>query len=372
MQSHSSNLQPIDVGEYQQSEEYPDFRDCGESEITLEGYTQGALFCGIGGFCQGFMSKGAKNVFANELDGPTGRAYLNAVHCESFIPKNICDLRANELPNVDILHGGFPCQSFSIAGAQGGFHDTKGNGKLFFEIIRLLKEYGETKRPKVLVFENTANLRYGNAGNWLYRIRHELNKLDYWCSEENCINLNVLKHTGIPQNRDRLFIFAIDSNIYDYNPFIAKMFTAQPRDRLDAFLLLDEQAPDNFYLDPSNRYFQEMSACRVTEEHGDDTQLYHYRKYETRLPERGICPTLTANMGRGGHNVPFLFDQWGLRKLTPRECLNLQGFPPEFKFPEGMSYTSQYAMIGNSVSPKIAKLLARRVSWFFDRYGHGH
>ncbi len=89
--------------------------------------------------------------------------------------------------------------------------------------------------------------------------------------------------------------------------------------------------------------------------------LYQLRKYEVRAKEPDICPTLTANMGLGGHNVPFVLDRWGLRKLTEHECLRLHGFPPEFTFPDTVPRARRYVQVGNAVTVPVAELVAERV-----------
>jgi DNA (cytosine-5)-methyltransferase 1 len=93
----------------------------------------------------------------------------------------------------------------------------------------------------------------------------------------------------------------------------------------------------------------------------DPYQIYQLRRFQVRLAAKGMCPTLTANMGHGGHNVPFIISKGRIRKLTERECLNIQGFDKNFSFPDGISSGSKYAMIGNAVSPPISRLIANRV-----------
>ena len=111
-----------------------------------------------------------------------------------------------------------------------------------------------------------------------------------------------------------------------------------------------------YYLPHENRYY-DMISKTVT----DRECLYQLRKYEVRAKERGVCPTLTANMGLGGHNVPFIMNCQGLRKLTEHECLALQGFPAGFRFPDDVPRAKRYVQVGNAVSVPMAKLIADRV-----------
>lgn len=89
--------------------------------------------------------------------------------------------------------------------------------------------------------------------------------------------------------------------------------------------------------------------------------IYQLRKYQVRAKEPGVCPTLTANMGQGGHNVPFIMNGHGLRKLTEHECLRLQGFPAEFEFPDDVPRAKRYTQVGNAVAVPMAELIAERI-----------
>ena len=113
---------------------------------------------------------------------------------------------------------------------------------------------------------------------------------------------------------------------------------------------------DSYYLPKENRYYKMISNAGE-----DKTCIYQLRKYLVRVKEPGVCPTLTANMGLGGHNVPFVHDSKGLRKLTEHECLKLQGFPESFSFPEDVPRHKRYTQIGNSVAVPVAALLAKVV-----------
>ncbi len=315
-------------------------------------YSVGSLFCGIGGFCYGFDAAGFKTVWANDIDPEAIETYrLNFPHVEA-----ICDdiKRLNEveypLPPVDVLHAGFPCQSFSQAGNRLGFKDER--GQLFFEIIKLIKRMGANK-PKVLVFENSPFLTMGDNGMWFDIIRKEIQRCGYWFSAQNTAVIDTRKHTGLPQRRERLFMIATSRDHFDYNPFRGVSHKADLKHLVD---LLDIGKVDDefYYLSEDNKYGAWIS--KEARKH-DDVRLFQLRKIELRPQPYGMCPTLTANMGVGGHNVPFLLDNGKLRKLTERECLRLQGFPEQFEWPE-LSHGARYRLIGNSVSPPVAKLLA--------------
>ena len=126
---------------------------------------------------------------------------------------------------------------------------------------------------------------------------------------------------------------------------------------LAQFIDFDGKLSDeSYYLDPDNKYHK-----MLTEKGSTRRSILQLRKYEVRDKGENIVPTLTANMGQGGHNVPFLMDSKGLRKLTEYECLKLQGFPPEFQFPDEVPRAKRYQQVGNSVVPPLVRLLAEAI-----------
>jgi len=327
--------------------------NAGLYEIKSE-FTHGSLFAGIGGICHSFNSLGFVNEFVNELDSKALKTYSKNHKSKKIIAGSIADIDAKDLPAVDVLHGGFPCQSFSIAGLQGGFDDPR--GQLFFEITRLVSEL-QSKKPRIIVLENAPNLLRGQSGNWFRKISMEIAKLGYWFDQANILLLNTALHTGIPQSRERLFMVCLSADHYDFNPVRQSDFIHVPLRPLSEFINPFDKVDSTYYLDPQNKY----SRLIMEKKNKNPYQIYQLRKFEVRLAADGMCPTLTANMGHGGHNVPFMISNGMVRKLTERECLNIQGFDDRFNFPDDVSQTSRYAMIGNAVSPPISRLVADRV-----------
>jgi len=131
-----------------------------------------------------------------------------------------------------------------------------------------------------------------------------------------------------------------------------------PLKPLSEFIFPFAEVDPRYYLDAENKYSR---LIMEKEKKGNPYQIYQLRRFEVRLAPEGMCPTLTANMGHGGHNVPFIITNGRVRKLTERECLNIQGFDKQFSFPEPTAAGAKYAMIGNAVSPPISKLIATRV-----------
>ena len=275
-----------------------------------------------------------------------------------LIEKDIRKLsvRKDKLDPVDVLHAGFPCQSFSQAGARTGFEDER--GKLFFEIIRLIKEFGVDK-PRVLVFENSPYLKWGEGGAWLAEIVRQLQRAGYWFRESSAQELDLFKLTSIPQQRSRLFFVAWSRDHFRDGRFVFPTVTKPPAKHISRFIDFEGKQGDEYYLSEENRYFKMIRKEKT--DNGKVKHLYQLRKYFVRLKEPNVCPTLTANMGWGGHNVPFVWDHRGLRKLTERECQKLQGFPAWFRFPPELSMRRRYSQIGNSVAPPVAKLLAEAI-----------
>jgi DNA (cytosine-5)-methyltransferase 1 len=319
----------------------------------------GALFCGIGGFCSGFEAAGFETLWANELDPYACEVYRRNYPHIRLIEKDVRSLSVakDKLKPVDVLHAGFPCQSFSQAGARAGFDDDR--GKLFFEIIRIVKEFGKDK-PRAIVLENAPFLTMGEGGVWILEIAQQLQRAGYWFRESsNAKLLDLFDLTDVPQKRARLFMVAWSVDHFSNGRFDFPDLAKPPRKDASKFIDFDGEKPDEYYLPANNRYHKMISKEKVdtaTKKH-----VYQLRKYFVRQKEPGVCPTLTANMGRGGHNVPFIWDRRGLRKLTELECLKLQGFPSSFVFPDQISKGQRYAEIGNAVAPPVAELLARAV-----------
>ena len=329
-------------------------------EANGKSYTCGGLFAGIGGFCFGFEDAGFETLWCNDLSKEAGSAYLRNFDDAHFINSDVKSLNAmRDLSQVDVLHAGFPCQSFSAAGFRLGFEDPR--GQLFFEIVRLLKEWGE-QRPKVLVLENSPHLKDGEGGAWFRTVQTEIQRAGYWFTSSNAFVLDTREHGGLPQRRKRLFMIAVNQDFADFNPIDLSGIEPERQMNISDLIRLDE-TDDYYYLNEDSKYAH-MIKKQVTNE--DPYQLYQLRKYFVRVPEKGVCPTLTANMGLGGHNVPFVQDGGRMRKLTERECLDLQGFPQTFEFPTEMSMSKRYELIGNSVSPVISRVIAKKVNRFLS------
>lgn len=321
----------------------------------------GALFSGIGGFCLGFLRHEIKTAWAVENDPVAVETYQRNIANVRVIsdengPSSILDVTVagNKLEPVDVLHAGFPCQSFSAAGERKGFDDPR--GRLFYEIIRIVNEFGD-RRPSVLVLENSPNIRLGDGGSWFIELTKEIKKAGYWFRDTNCAELDAYNLTHLPQMRNRLFMVAFSTEAFRNGKFSFPEPQEQRQKNLADFISFAGQLDDDsYYLHEENRYHK-----MISEKVDNPYCIYQLRKFLVRVKDPGVCPTLTANMGLGGHNVPFIVNARGLRKLTEHECLGLQGFPDWFEFPDDVPRAKRYMQIGNSVVPLVAELLAEKI-----------
>ncbi len=313
--------------------------------------TAAFLFAGMGGFCGGFKKAGIQALWANDNDKKVALSFKANYPNVRMIDKDITKLSVEKdcLEPVDILTAGFPCQSFSHAGKREGFNDER--GKMFFEIIRLIEEFGSNK-PKIILLENVPHLANGEGGQWLHTIISKIQLAGYWFDKTNCCILKTDMISGLPQGRERLFMVATcaDSfycNDFDFPNINSKSFL------LSKFIDRHKKGRESDYLPSDNRYYK-MINSKIKE--GNPKSIYQLRRYYVREYSTK-CPTLTANMGCGGHNVPFIRDRWGIRRLSVEECARLQGFE-NYKFPSDVPLSEQYKQIGNAVSLPVAEKLA--------------
>ena len=302
------------------------------------------LFAGIGGIRMGFEKAGFETVFGNDFD-----PYCKLTYDLNFkdVPLKVADIakvKSSELPDFDILLGGFPCQPFSIAGYRRGFLDT-GRGDLFFEIVRILRD----KKPQAVFLENVKNLRTHDKGKTFKIISDALADLGYHVKVQI---LNSAQYGGVPQNRERVYIVGFKSQ----KQFDAFEFPKPIKLEKTVSDLLEKEVDKKYYYTPSSVIYNSLK-----EEIKTKGVVYQWRRKYVRENKSGLCPTLTANMGMGGHNVPLVKDDKGIRKLTPRECARLQGFPDTYKLPKELTDTRLYKQFGNSVTTTVINSVAKQV-----------
>ena len=300
------------------------------------------LFAGTGAFSHAFEKTGKiKCVFANDMVKWSKDTYdLN--FDTKLTLQNLNDINVENIPPHDILTGGFPCQPFSIAGNQKGFNDVRSN--VFWKILEIIDYH----KPSFVILENVRNLVSHDNHKTFTTIIKNLTDRNYNIRYKI---LNTAEITGIPQHRERIYIVCIKSiDIYD-----KFSLDFPPIDKLPISQLLENDIDDKYY------YTNKSSTWNlISNKVNKRNTIYQYRRVYVRENKNNDCPTLTANMGSGGHNVPLILDAKGIRKLTPRECFNFQGFPPSYKLPN-ISDSNLYKLAGNAVSVPVIQLIANRL-----------
>lgn len=302
-----------------------------------------SLFSGIGGIDLGFIQAGFDIVWANEMDAAACRTYRHNFPNTNLIEGDIKRIATSDIPDCDVLTAGFPCQPFSIAGLQKGFKDRDGN--LFFEITRII----DAKRPKVVFLENVPNLMEHDDGKTFLVIFNGLAQFGY------TVYYRVLAsndYGNLPQIRKRIYIVAIREDIsnrlYQYpEPIELTLKSSNIINR-------SVKQHDIYYYTEGKMY------DRLAAHMKDRKAIYRITDTEVRWTKNQMCPTLTANMGTHKDRVHVVWDDYGIRKMTLRECLDFQGFPKEFYFPNTITIDDAYKQIGNTVSvPVIARLATK-------------
>ncbi|CCG55507.1 DNA-cytosine methyltransferase [Brachyspira pilosicoli WesB] len=315
-------------------------------EKLLKNTTFIDLFAGLGGFRIALESLGAKCVYSNEWDKFAKEVYYN--NFGDIPDDDITKVDERLIPDHDILCAGFPCQSFSISGKQKGFDDDRGN--LFFDIVRIIKY----KKSKIIFMENVKNLVSHNNGKTLLTIKNEIQKLGY------SFYYKVLNATdyGIPQKRERIYIvcFRNDLNIKNFKfPEPIELIK-----HLEDLLLEDNQIPQNFYVNrddiiikniEDNEYSNKSIKLGIVNKGGQGERIYS---------TKGVAITLSAYGGgifskTGGYLIDGKY-----RKLMPRECARIMGYPDDFKIIDNKNQA--YKQFGNSVVIDVLQYIAIQIA----------
>jgi DNA (cytosine-5)-methyltransferase 1 len=300
------------------------------------------LFCGTGAFTNAFEKTGKVDcVFANDMVNWSKIIY-DANFAHKLTLGDLNDIKNEDIPKHDILTGGFPCQPFSIAGKQEGFQDERSN--VFWKILSIIDYHS----PEYIILENVKNLISHDECRTFDTVIKNLRSRGY-----NVIFkvLNTAEITGIPHHRERIYIVCIKSkDVFDK---FTLDFPSIPKTQISS--LLDENVLDKYYYTDKSSTWDLVKSSVIKK-----NTVYQYRRVYVRENKSNECPTLTANMGGGGHNVPLILDDVGIRKLTPRECFRFQGFPESYILPS-ISDTNLYKLAGNAVSVPVVELIANRL-----------
>lgn len=305
------------------------------------------LFAGVGGFRLALQELGGECVFSSEWD-----LYAQKTYHANFGEEPNGDITLEEtkalIPeNFDILCAGFPCQAFSIAGLRRGFEETRGT--LFFDVAEIARRH----RPKVVFLENVKNLVTHDKGKTFDVIISTLRELEYVVYYQV---LNSMTHANVPQNRERIFIVAFDPRqVFHVEAF--RFPDPIPLTRRISDIISPRVQENKYYYSVNHKYYHGLKEA-ITRR---DT-IYQWRRVYVRENKNNVCPTLTANMGMGGHNVPIIDDGFGIRKLTPSECFAFQGYPLDrYVMPKELADSKLYMQAGNTVTVPLIQRIGERI-----------
>ena len=286
------------------------------------------LFAGIGGFHQAASALGGKCVFASEIDSEAKRAY--EANYKITPHGDITQIESSKIPDHDVLLAGFPCQPFSIIGKKLGFDDIRGT--LFFEIARILKD----KKPKIFILENVKQLKTHDNGKTLDKIIKTLKTLKYNIYYDV---LNALNY-GLPQKRERIIIVGFLNNKIEYT-----FPKSKSKGNLEDILENDNEIEDRYFA--SERIVKKRKLKHKSEYY---PSIWHENKGGNISSYPYSCAL------RAGASYNYLLVN-GIRRLTPREMLRLQGFPDSFKIICNDSQTRKQA--GNAVPVNVIKAVLK-------------
>ena len=299
------------------------------------------LFAGIGGIRIPFQELGGACVFSSEWDLFAQKTYK--VNFGETPSGDITQIPSDSIPDFDILLGGFPCQPFSSAGLKKGFADTRGT--LFFEIERIIRD----KRPKAFLLENVKQLQTHDKGRTLKVIMSHINELDYYAKYV------ILRagDFGVPQNRERTYIVGFDKRYYNLEENYDFEFPAPTYEKTRLGDILESNVDERYTLtDAIWEGFKKRKQNNINRGAGFGYCLFN--------EESQYVSTLVARYYKDGQEI--LIDQGAdknPRKLTPRECARLQGFPDSFIIP--VSNSQAYKQFGNSVAVPVIRAVAKRI-----------
>lgn len=323
------------------------------SSALKKQYNAVAFFAGVGGIELGFKQTGEfRVVYANEFDKNACKTYLLNNPKILLDDRDIHQVDVTEVPSADIIMAGFPCQAFSIAGYRKGFEDERGD--LFFELLRMIN----AKRPRVVFIENVKNLVTHDHGNTFKVIREALVENGYYIKWRV---LNGKDYGNVPQNRERIYVVGY-RNKEDFDSFEFPQPVKLTRTLRDVIDFRDKKNEKYYYREGKQPFYEKLVESITSQ-----SSIYQWRRQYVRENKSGVVPTLTANMGTGGHNVPLILTDSGeIRKLTPKETFNIQGYPDKFKLPEDETNGQLYKQAGNSVVVPVIYRIAKKICCAID------
>lgn len=312
------------------------------SEKTLSGYKYIDLFAGIGGFHLALSSLGAECVYANEWDSFAKSVYKDNFGIEP--EDDITKVDEKTIPDHDILCAGFPCQAFSISGKQHGFEDSRGT--LFFDVARVVK----AKRPKVVFMENVKNFATHDNGNTLEVVKATMEELGYTFYQKI---LNAVNY-GIPQKRERIYMVCFRNDLKNKTFSYPKQFKLIKH--VENFLLEDESLVKDLYVDRTDTFYNGAKDDKYSDSSIRLGIINKGGQGERIYSTKGIAITLSAYGGGAFAKTGGYLINNRPRRLHPRECARLMGYPDSFKISKNKNQA--YKQFGNSVVVDVLQYIA--------------
>lgn len=304
------------------------------------------LCAGTGAFSL-VLSQYGQCVFANDIEPASKIIYKSNFPNHNFVLNDMHKLDEEKIPDHDIICCGFSCQPYSQAGNRQGFEDPRSD--IFWKLLDIMKYH----MPKLVIMENVKGLLSHNSGETYKLMKKSIKKIGYKIISKI---VDTGLHTHIPQHRERIYIICLLEYDFDIDN-INLNFPIIEQDEITEFL--EKIIPDKYYYTEESKIYDKLQSANI--KHIDTNTMYQYRRHFVRENKSKKCPCLTANMGTGGHNVPILKDDIGIRKLTPRECFNFQGFPSTYILPQSLSNSKLYKLAGNAVSVHIVELIIKEI-----------
>ncbi len=312
---------------------------------TLDGMTFIDLFAGLGGFRLALESLGAKCVYSNEWDEPVKKVYAD--NFGDMPEGDITKVDEKTIPDHDILCAGFPCQAFSISGKQRGFEDSRGT--LFFDVARIVKE----KKPKVVFMENVKNFATHDNGRTLEVVKATMEELGYTFYQKV---LNSVDY-GVPQKRERIYMVCFRNDLKIDNFKYPKPFPLTKH--VEDFLLDDENMVKSLYVNRPDTYFNGVEDNKYSNSTIRLGTVNKGGQGERIYSIKGIAITLSAYGGGVFAKTGGYLINGKTRKLHPRECARIMGYPDSYKICK--SFSQAYKQFGNSVVIDVLQLIAIQI-----------
>ncbi len=295
-----------------------------------------SLFSGLGGLDKGFMDTGYDIIWANDFDRFAVQTY-RANFGDHIVPGDINEISLEDIPDCDVLIGGFPCQPFSMMGQQRGFEDTRGT--LFFRIAEIISDKIEKgKKPKAVILENVRSLTTHRNGETYREIHRVLQDVLGYKVFKDILNSADF---GVPQTRNRTYIVCFDNQAADY------LFPEVQKLQKTLQDLLEHDVDSKYYL--SDRILPTILS--------NGTGGYQAKSEIDLKIARPLCATM-AKMHRACQDN-YVTQNGRIRRLTPRECARLQGFEDSFVIP--VSDCQAYKQFGNAVTVNVSRAVAESV-----------